>query len=311
MREKDEIISIIKEAQRISIQSLTELLNSCELDSKSLLSTIPNIRFEKLKINAIAEFSPESNEILLKDGIIPTIVKDLRKNKEDVDKVKNHYIKEIAISIIHESIHSLRTITRKINEIDSAYLTSIILNLDSDSCLEYCDNIEEKEDVVCDIIQNHSTEEIKSLIQKGDIREVNKRIDEYQELINYQNSMEECLTEALAQITYKHLLSKKPLEEDIEDIIHDSNSRLDAIVGAKLIKHFGKKIIQWIVTTKDNNNYENLLEEEFQDNYMNLLKLVNSVYHDILNIAIIEDRKDIVLKQLDDLLESKEIHRTI
>ncbi|MBR3898488.1 MAG: hypothetical protein IKJ43_04350 [Bacilli bacterium] len=308
MTEKKEIEEIIRKAQKISIYALNELCKKLNLDSKAVLSNLPNLRFGNMKQTSIGEYYPESNEIVLKNKIINIISKSLKEHQESKENVKEWYIMEIAETIIHETIHSLRTINRKGNEIDNLYLSRILLDLEFNE--HEIDN-EERPRTVCYILPDKTTDEIENLMTEGNENDIYDIINGYQEQINLQEGLEECLTEGLAQIALKNLLHKRPLEETYGEIINDPKTRLDTLIGVKIFQNLDEEMIKWFLTTRLNPNYENLIEEEYKDDYLKLLKVASGAYSEVVNSNVDEKLKNSTLEKLDEIIESRSHKKTI
>lgn len=307
MNNKKEIEEILKMAQKISIYALSELCKKLNLDSKEVLSNLPNLKFGNLKQTTIGEYHPETNEIVLKDKIINIISKSL-KEYNNREKVKNWYIMQIAETIIHETIHSLRTITRKDSEIDNIYLTRMLLDLEFN---EHEIDDEERPRTICYILKDKSTKEIEKLVSEGNRTDIYNIINDYQNQINLQEGLEECLTEGLTQIALKNLLHNKSLEETYEIIINNPKTRLDTLIGTKIFQNLGEETIKWFLNTRLNPNYENLIEEKFKDNYLKLLKVVDSAYREVESLTADEKIKKLAIESVDEIIEDRNYKKTM
>lgn len=298
-----EIEEIIKKSQKLSIYTLREMYKSLDLDSNELHQTIPKTRFRKLNSNNIGEYASETNEIILNDKLIPMIARRLKQHEKNKDLIKAKYIITIAKTLVHETIHSLRVITRKGSKIDNIYLSNTILDLENKT--DYYEDKEERKRVACYILQDESKEDLEKMIKNGQTKEAHTKAYELHELINYQEGLEECITEALAQIAIDSFLYKKTYKQIIIDIIGNQEMRLDAVVGAVIIQNISKETIMWFLSTKTTSNYEDIFKQEFQDNYFKIIKIINDAYRNTNNYQDDKKARNIIVSKLYELLENR------
>ena len=291
----EEVIEIIKAAKKLSIKALNQFYINLGIDPKQITEIYRPMRFKKTDKKEYAHYEPEEDEIILNYKLADYIKNSLdRTNNKDAMRTK--LIMEIANTIIHETIHSARTIIRKPNDIDEEYLLYMIsYRIEPDyTPLRMLPN---------KVIHGKTRDDINT----SDF--INK-VDKYFEQINHQLAIEECITEALAQIILNLYVEKGlTFEKAVQSVIEKPDNRKDAVVGAKIIQNIDFKLIPWFLTTRFQANYHDLFHQTWGESYKLLLSNINRVYQKTFNDTYSKedeliDKKNIA--NIDEILERKQ-----
>lgn len=106
-----------------------------------------------------------------------------------------------------------------------------------------------------------------------DIKEdVKKRI------IN-QRGIEESLTEALTNMIFiSNFYDRFDLEEAADIVIHDKQITLDVKAACYIYKTFGYDFLNWFILSSYQDEYTDLLEDIFEENYDKVLEMFTNLY---------------------------------
>ena len=99
--------------------------------------------------------------------------------------------------------------------------------------------------------------------------------------IDYQISLDEIITDALSEVIIKLKNSEESSIENTMDSLQISSEYPTTKVGLKIINAIGEDKIEnlkWFVTAAYQENYEDLFEETFNEEYEDLLYYANDIY---------------------------------
>lgn len=294
---KDEYKEIINLAIDVSSAALIKFFQKINLD----LNGLKEINSLNLKFGdtiGAAKYDAKTELITLNPKEMYKILRHYDNAKaEEKKSTKTNVILEIATSIIHEKIHALRTIPIPPDSVNLPYLVHIpeelakreIFRFQGKDYIVQTDEFIETKAVACDIIQDSNY--LTDLEEIPDFNNINENTL-YQYLMTEiipkkriecqkQGALEECITEALAQIIIFNFIPKNtilPVDQLADKVIKINSDRDDAIIGAKVIKACDDNIIPWFLTTRFNMPYEDLFAQTFLDKYDSLLDNINRIY---------------------------------
>lgn len=265
-----EIVEIVKEAQRRSIIIIGKLFISLGLNPKEYKKIFKDIKFDKTDENEVGYFSVPEDKIILTTKFIKIIRKSLKEAK-DKERIKELIIDEITETLTHETIHACRVITSK-DKVSLPYIMHASLSRFNNTEIE----LDPKYNIVaCYEINDMNREEF--------IKDVDKNTYKCNDIINKQEALEECITEAFNQIAKLITKKNKIFSEAVEDIIKNPNMRPDAVVGAKIINSLDEDTLKWFITTSYNDEYIDRFKIIFKDIYPKLLDIANRTYRTYLD----------------------------
>lgn len=241
------IIALVKSAKAKSVECLKHFFELLDLDSDAFshLYNIP-IKVGNTIGDGSGQYDLESNTLVISYDYLNELVDSYMYSK-DKDKALDNIILNIALIIIHESIHADRTVlienSRNSINIDSDDKSTDI-TLASDS---YLGNEEDKEKIDARLANLYGFEEI--------------------------------LTESIATII---LFSRDDevlnLDAVCDRIINSKGNYDDVKVAVKFLKDMGIDIIKWFLTSAYSEYYVDEFEMIFKDKYDDLLYDFNDIY---------------------------------
>lgn len=268
---EDNIISLVKDAKEKSVELLKHFFELLDLNSDAFehLYNIP-IKVGNVIGDGSGQYIVEGNYLVISYEFLNELV-DYYADATDKNKSLENIILNIAMVIIHESIHADRTILIE-NSINSLNLErnnrSTDITLASDNYLG----------------KDTSREKIE-----------NRLANLY--------GFEEILTEGIATII---LFSRDDevlnFDNVCDRIINSKGNHDDVKVAVKFLKEMGVDIIKWFLTSAYSEYYIDEFEMIFKDKYDDLLYDFNDIYEANLYG---DKQSDYSVKDIDEIVSAR------
>ena len=213
------------------------------------------------KTDDLGEYDCYDDLIILKDYTLQFIDDSLKNSGENLKEVQQKLVKNIAKTIVHETIHASRTIIAGPNVLDEQYIN--LANISYAIGEEIIDTNKAHRINAYSAINNDSKE---NFIRQTfhDERMFNQKSYEYLDQIQKQKALDECVTEALAEMVINSYFTKASFDDLVAQTMRNSK-REDALMGAKIIRRMGLPGVKWFMTTRFNPKYEDLFSKTFDD----------------------------------------------
>ncbi len=237
-----------------------------------------------------AQYEPTNNKIIVSPEYLHERLLDINNaDVKDIAHIEQLVILNIAETLIHERIHACRTIPIPKDSINALYLLPeyrddlIMKNIQHYNNMAYdipTDKDTTKYLVACDF--DHQSDGW--LINKNDkianedlFWTLEQKCEEEALKLDKQDSLEEAITEALANMILYNSLSKfshYSITELAERTIKKTDNNF-VRAGANIIRSMGPNMISWFLNTRNMSQYHDLFALTFKDKYDDLL---NAVY---------------------------------
>lgn len=271
MKKSEIIIKIVKEGKHEAIKNLKHFLELLDLNPEAFNHLYDiYIKLGNTFEGSSAKYSCENNYIILDIYYLEELA-ELYITSGYNEKTLNNCILNVALTIIHETIHANRTIIIE-NSVNS-------LNIDT----------------------NNKTTEI-TLASDNYLGKMQDK-DKIEERLANMNGFEELITEAIAIII---MFARNDKTLDLDDvcnkILNSKGNYDDSKVPIKFLKNMGIDIIKWFLTSVYNEYYIDELELIFKDKYDDLLYDFNDIYE--ANMYG-EEPNDYSAKDIDEIVRNR------
>lgn len=273
MKEKNNelMIMIANKGKFVANKCLKHFFELCELNSDAFSHLFDiSIRLSNTYDGSSGKYSVENNYIILDIDYLVELV-ELYVGSNYDEKVLNNVILNVALVIIHETIHADRVVMID-NSINS-------INIDSGS---------RSSDVTLVSDNYLGIESDKSKIE-----------DRLANMYGF----EEIMTEAIATIIVFARDDKELDFDGVCDRILNSKGNYDDIkVAVKFLKNMGIDTVKWFLTSVYGDYYVDELEMVFKDRYDDLLYDFNDIYEASLYG---DEPSEYSLRDIDDIVNNR------
>ena len=298
-----EIDNIIRSAQSLSFYALNKFYLKFGIDPEKIKEIHRPMEFGEIKDDKkAAEYDADKDMIILNYKTVEFIKNALITSK-NIEETKNRLIKNIAVTIAHETIHASRTIIKDENTIDNILLTQIeisdILNE------EYTLDKKPRRIVACYAIHDDSIDTLEKLTENKN--GLSSQIDKYNRQISGQEGLEEILTEALAVMAINnYYYDDISLEMLANTIILNPKAHTDALIGSQILKTLDEETIKSFLSTRFNDNYVDIFKNEFNEDYDELLHLLDLTYKKISSLNHTREEERSLMPKIESILKRKQ-----